>query len=501
MGDSHARAILPRRADLAALFAAVRDMYCVSVVGISNLGKSALLRALTDPQVQADYLGQDAAGYLFIYIDFNQMLEMTEQAFYELVLRCALGALRSLEPIRASAGRAPRAAPLGGTPATSGVRAASTDLLEVLRRVESAYAGLIAPASSFEVPLRFAQGMAAIGDLLPQRVVFLLDELDEPLAGIDGRVFLNLRALKDKHRQGLTYVTATNRRLGQIRQPALAVGSGDPDVAEFGELFAHHTLYISPLTGTEITGYLERFAAAEDVTFDEEDLAFVRSWAGGHPGLLEATCRVLGALTGRPVRDRSQDWIIHRRAAELLTQDVAIQAECRKIWDDLTGPEQEALMSLCRAGEGARSEADPNELREMDSVVAKHLVIGEGPERRIFARAFAEFVQRQNVARRPGRRGLQVDPDSGEVWVDGIQAPTLTTLEYRLLLLLYGRLGKICTKYEVVEAVWGEDYIDAVDDARIEKLVSRLRQKIEPDATNPRYVLTIRGRGYKLVEG
>ena len=53
----------------------------------------------------------------------------------------------------------------------------------------------------------------------------------------------------------------------------------------------------------------------------------------------------------------------------------------------------------------------------------------------------------------------------------------------------------------MVEAVWGEDYIDEVDDARIEKLVSRLRQKLEPDAANPHYLITVRGRGYKLVEG
>jgi len=69
--------------------------------------------------------------------------------------------------------------------------------------------------------------------------------------------------------------------------------------------------------------------------------------------------------------------------------------------------------------------------------------------------------------------------------VQGVQVPTLTNLEYRLLLLLYGRLGKICSKYDVVEAVWGEDYIDEVDDARIEKLISRLRQKLEPDPNSP----------------
>ena len=222
--EPQVRATLPRQADLAALFTAVRDMRCTSVVGVSNLGKTALLHALTDPQVQARYLGQDASNYRFIYIDFNQMLEMTEQAFYELVLRCSLDALR--EP-----GYQPHE--------------------DVLQKVDIAYASLVAPASNFEVPLRFAQAMAAIGDLLPQRVVFLLDEVDGPMEGIDGRVFLNLRALKDKHRQGLSYITATNRRLGQLRQ--------DGDVAEFHELFDHHTLYISLLTEAEITDFVATF--------------------------------------------------------------------------------------------------------------------------------------------------------------------------------------------------------------------------------------------------
>jgi two-component system response regulator RegX3 len=68
-----------------------------------------------------------------------------------------------------------------------------------------------------------------------------------------------------------------------------------------------------------------------------------------------------------------------------------------------------------------------------------------------------------------------------------------------LLLFLYGRLDRVCDKFTIVESVWGEDYIDKVDDARIEKLVSRLRQKIEPDAAKPRYLISVRGRGYKLV--
>ncbi|MCX7668511.1 MAG: winged helix-turn-helix domain-containing protein, partial [Anaerolineae bacterium] len=226
----------------------------------------------------------------------------------------------------------------------------------------------------------------------------------------------------------------------------------------------------------------------------EQDLAFIKYWAAGHPGLLDGVCHLLGGLTGRPLRDPPQDWIIHRRAAELIPLDPNIQIECRHIWEDLTAQEQDALIWLARGATG-------KEPAELDTATALRLIIGEGPERRIFAQAFADFVQRQHAVRRPGpQAGLLVDAERGEVWVNGVPAPPLTNLEHRLLLLLYGRLGKIVTKYDVVEAVWGEEYIDEVDDARIEKLISRLRQKIEPDATNPRYLLTVRGRGYKLVD-
>jgi len=53
---SQTRVLLPRQSDLADLFAAVRDMHCMSVVGVSNLGKSALLRSLTDAMMQRKFL-------------------------------------------------------------------------------------------------------------------------------------------------------------------------------------------------------------------------------------------------------------------------------------------------------------------------------------------------------------------------------------------------------------------------------------------------------------
>ena len=117
----------------------------------------------------------------------------------------------------------------------------------------------------------------------------------------------------------------------------------------------------------------------------------------------------------------------------------------------------------------------------------------------LFSPVMESFVRRQRLRLRRRVEGVRVDVESGTVWVDGHESPTLTDLEYRLLLLLYGQINNICDKYQIVEAVWGEEYIEQVDDARIDKLLSRLRAKIEPDPRSPRYIVTVRGRGYRLV--
>ena len=137
---------------------------------------------------------------------------------------------------------------------------------------------------------------------------------------------------------------------------------------------------------------------------------------------------------------------------------------------------------------------------ELERSLRQKAIIEEKEDKpAIFGRLFEGFARRQRLVKRREPQGVRVDVDSGHVWVDGELAPDLTDLEYRLLLLLYGRLDRICDKYEIVESVWGEDYIDEVDDARIGKLLNRLRQKIEPDPSEPRYLITVRGRGYRLV--
>ena len=63
---------------------------------MSNIGKSALMRLLAQPDVWVQELGEAAQEFLPVYIDCNRILDLTEQGFCELVLRCLQEASPSL---------------------------------------------------------------------------------------------------------------------------------------------------------------------------------------------------------------------------------------------------------------------------------------------------------------------------------------------------------------------------------------------------------------------
>ena len=68
--------------------------------------------------------------------------------------------------------------------------------------------------------------------------------------------------------------------------------------------------------------------------------------------------------------------------------------------------------------------------------------------------------------------------------------------EFDLLLLLAKNQGKILTKQQIYESVWGEEYV--YDDSNIMAIISRLRKKIEENPGNPRYIQTVKGIGYRF---
>lgn len=92
---------------------------------------------------------------------------------------------------------------------------------------------------------------------------------------------------------------------------------------------------------------------------------------------------------------------------------------------------------------------------------------------------------------------LKIDLGRREVWVDG-KTVKLRPTEYRLLYHLVQNAGWVLTYDQILSRVWGYEYRDEPHYVRL--YINYLRQKIEKDPANPKYILTERGVGYRFID-
>lgn len=90
---------------------------------------------------------------------------------------------------------------------------------------------------------------------------------------------------------------------------------------------------------------------------------------------------------------------------------------------------------------------------------------------------------------------VRMDVERHVVTVDGEEIP-LPLKEFDLLEYLLRNVGRVLTRGQLIDRVWGADYVG--DTKTLDVHVKRLRSKIEPDPSSPRHLVTVRGLGYKF---
>jgi len=89
----------------------------------------------------------------------------------------------------------------------------------------------------------------------------------------------------------------------------------------------------------------------------------------------------------------------------------------------------------------------------------------------------------------------EVDRDRGELRRNG-QPVEITALEFRLLSAFIRRRGRVLSRQQLIDAAWGQDTF--ITDRVVDTHVLNLRKRIEPVPSRPRYLLSVRGMGYRF---
>jgi two-component system response regulator RegX3 len=140
---------------------------------------------------------------------------------------------------------------------------------------------------------------------------------------------------------------------------------------------------------------------------------------------------------------------------------------------------------------------------EIDKVVGLELgaddyVTKPFSHRELVARIRAVLRRGQDVELVPDvveSSGVRMDVERHEVSVNGDRVK-LALKEFELLEMLLRNAGRVMTRGQLIDRIWGADYVG--DTKTLDVHVKRLRSKLEPDPANPRYLITVRGLGYKF---
>ena len=92
-------------------------------------------------------------------------------------------------------------------------------------------------------------------------------------------------------------------------------------------------------------------------------------------------------------------------------------------------------------------------------------------------------------------QGIRMDVDRHQVSVNGIPV-SLPLKEFELLEFLMRNAGRVLTRIQLIDRVWGSDYVG--DTKTLDVHIKRIRAKIETDPANPKIIQTVRGLGYKM---
>ncbi len=285
------------------------------------------------------------------------------------------------------------------------------------------------------------------------QLVLLFDEFEEFIGDIDPLLFHNLRSLNDRFRRGIHFIFIFSNP-----PPSLSQFQKNDS---FLDLTGRNQIRIFPLTENEAEKLLNTYPSFNNIQKNNRLIREIHQLSGGHAGLILDCARALSNF----------DKITPSQINSIVSDNTAVNNRLERITIN------------CQ---------DSQELRHWSEIIP----------------LLSEYIKKHEIPL-PTVNGKLQNKSSCEFTFDArtnqiyrLNQPinNLTAKEFNLLKYFITNPKRVCSKDEIAQAVWVGENASGVSDEAIDKLVQRLRIKLETNPSNPQIVHTIRGRGYQFCE-
>lgn len=294
-------------------------------------------------------------------------------------------------------------------------------------------------------------------------IVFLFNRFEDYLPFLQSEFFANLRVLRNRAKYKFSVVFSLNRPLEETFEPTF--------FSDFYDFFAGKVVFlpISDRVGVDFRiSYLEKISNKK---IDKALLEDILNLTGGHSNLVRLSIESVLATD-----QKFENKLLLRR---FLLEQKPVRSALFAIWNFLTPSELTAIEQ-----NNLKSQAFLEKVGLIQNNLLTISILLD------YVKERAKHTKSQEVKFSEKGEILK-----GEVAI----SDKLTSLEFKLLKYLIEKRGEIIPKDEIINAVWGDQKTTlGVTDQALDQLVFRLRKKVEENPNNPKYIQTVKGRGFKF---
>jgi len=409
----------------------------VLLMAIPGVGKSYFLRYLVrNEDIKKKYFPHST----FIYVDINNLSSISPLEFFRLVLKR-----------------------LNDTSKDMGDK-------KIKKEINDIYNKCFESDDLLTVFEGLKEAIHSCSQKDDYRIILIIDRFYKICAGQKAPFFNNLKSLRSYNKEIFSYILVTTKELFNIVSL--------DKISELYKLVSPYTYYLKPMNKNEAK---DVFNIHLPDNFPRKTKKKIESLADGYPPFIVSLIQLAA--------EHPDDW------EDYISEDPSIKFRLVEIWDSFPKNQQDVLKSIVA---GVKTAELPSST--VNILIKKGAINEKGI---IFSPILHNFIKginlRDHSIKEAYPSDIKMDESRNVVLKRGneLEKP-LTSQEFGLLAHFLRNPGRICSRDEIAKEVWGEEAIEGVSDEAIDQVVSRLRLKIEDNRNKPKYIVTIRGRGFQF---